>query len=80
VDSVPEIKVKETREGRKKPEKFDWGLGQIFAPKKILKIDFSKNFSLFCIFFFSFFSMCNFNHKIVSFKRIVLILIRTNVT
>jgi hypothetical protein len=54
--SVPEIKDQETREGRKKPEKFDWGLGQIFAPKKILKIDFSKNFSLFCIFFFCFFN------------------------
>jgi hypothetical protein len=36
-ESVPQIKVKETRVGIKKPEKFDWGLGQIFDPQKFFE-------------------------------------------
>ena len=36
-ESVPQIKVKETREGRKKPERFAWGLGQIFDPRKFFQ-------------------------------------------
>ena len=35
--SVPQIKVKETREGRKKPERFAWGLGQIFDPRNFFQ-------------------------------------------
>ena len=36
-ESVPQIKVKETREGRKKPERFAWGLGQIFDPRNFFQ-------------------------------------------